>query len=257
MKELALITGGTSGLGENCVKRFTADGYEVVFSGRNVEAGQRIAAEYKAHFVKCDIKNEAEINGLFEQIKEKYGRLDVIVHSAGFAGLPTARTGQIKFKDYREMMDVNLDGSFLVLGRGAELMAEFNNGGRIVSISSGAALNALPVTECRLAHYSLSKRGLNGLTQLMAMEYAEHNIRINAICSGPVKTKLVEQIIDSSPDPAVMEAQMGSYNLLCKRGKQSLPVPEDVSGVCAFLCGPDAKYINGALLPVDGGYHVV
>jgi len=254
-KEVAVITGGTSGIGESCVKRFVADGYQVVFSGRNLEAGSRVAAETKAEFIKCDVTSETEVKDFFQQVKAKYGRLDALVHSAGYAGTPIARTGQIPFDTYREVMSINADGSFLILKYGVELMVELKNGGRVVNVSSEVSLVAGVSSDLMFPHYGVSKYALNGLTQIMAMEYVQHDIRINAVCPGPINTNLIAEMISSAPDPDAMAKHIGTFNLMTAKANKGLPRPEDVAGVCSFLCGPDSKFINGSLLPIDGGYH--
>jgi len=254
MKEVCAITGGTSGIGKGLVKRFTADGFEVVFCGRNESAGAVIAAEYGATYIKADVTIPAEIEAFFAQIKEQFGRLDVLIVNSGM-GTRGAKQCDLPLDDYKRVMDVNLNGAWYTLKYGVKLIEECGRGGRVVTIGSLAGLSG---TCCRIfdhgaAHYGVSKHALHGLTKIMALEYAPAKIRINAVAPTVIETETVHRLIDGDVTESLAKVGLSPCNPLVGTG-DSLPQVEDVTGVVAFLCGPESKFINGAVVPIDGGY---
>ena len=130
VKEVVVITGGTSGLGKACVERFRQDGYDVVFCGRNTEAGDKIATEFESTFIKCDVTKPEEVQNLFDQVsllepeknrkssnfkvKEKFGRCDAIINNAGIIN-DAGKIVDMSLDDYHKIMKVNCDGAFYVL----------------------------------------------------------------------------------------------------------------------------------------------
>merc|ERR1711937_164744 len=247
VKEVAAITGGTSGLGTACVERFVKDGYEVVFCGRNEEAGASVATEHNATFIKCDVTVPEQVESFFNQIKEKFGRLDVLINNAGVIG-NEGKLCDIPIEAYHRVVNVNQHGAWYTLKYGVKLMETLGNGGRVVNMSSLAGLAGTSAS-AQASHYGATKHALNGITQTLALEYIPAKIRVNAVCPTVIETDLVRKFIDMSEDKAMAHAIIANTNPMVGPN-DTLPQPEDVSGVVAFLCGPDSKFINGALIPI-------
>ena len=140
VQEVAFVTGGASGLGRSCVERFIKEGYETVFCDLDVETGEAFAIEVGSTFIKADISNSSDVEQCFEKIKNKFGRLDVIVANAGIPGAQGTKICDTSIDNYKKVMDINCDGTWYTLKYGAKLMAYFGNGGRIVTMSSSAGL---------------------------------------------------------------------------------------------------------------------
>ena len=199
MKQVAVITGGTQGVGKGLVERFTRDGYDVVFCGRNEDAGNKVASENGAIFVKADVSDQAEVEALFALVKEKFGRLDVLINNAAVVSAH-GKTCDIPIDEFRKIMNVNLTGAWLVLQNGVKLMVECGNGGRVVNVGSQAGLSGSPAQMGGCSHYGTSKAALHGLTKIMALEYAPNKIRINAVAPTAIETNLVKVSSEISED---------------------------------------------------------
>ena len=225
---------------------------KVVFCGRNSEAGTKIAMDNQCTFIKADVTKPEDVESFFAQIKSKFGRLDVLINNAGVVS-NVGKQADIPLDEYKRIMDVNVNGAWYTLKYGVKLMEESGNGGRVVNLSSLAGLSGMAST-AGCSHYGVSKHAIGGLTKIMALENAPLKIRINAIAPSPIETDLVRQFKASAADPAQAQAVLASTNPLVGPGDE-LPQVSDVTGVVAFLCGPEAKFINGVVLPIDGGYH--
>jgi len=201
MKQVCAVTGGAAGLGRGFVERFLKDGYDVVFCDVNEKLGQEVANENGSTFIKVDVTKHLQVESFFKQIKEKFGRLDVIINNAGIAQ-PKGKQCDIPVEDYLRMMDINLNGAWYTLKYGVKLMVECGNGGRVVNLSSLTALSYGICAHSGIAHYGVSKTGIIGLTKIMALEYAPNKIRINAVAPTVVETPLVKQFMESLPEEA-------------------------------------------------------
>jgi len=252
MKEICAITGGTSGLGEGFVERFVKDGYEVVFCGRNEQAGAAIAERCGATYFKVDVTVASEVEGFFEQIKIKFGALDVLINNAGVIS-NVGRQADIPVEEYLKIMDVNMNGAWYTLKYGVKLIEQGAKGGRVVNISSLAGLSGA-CYKAGASHYGASKHALCGLTKIMALEYAPNKIRINAIAPTVIETDMVRKYLAGAADKEQAQAVISDTNPMVGPG-DALPQIDDVTGVVAFLCGPESKFINGAIIPIDGGYN--
>lgn len=254
-KEVAAITGGTQGVGKGLVERFCRDGYEVVFCGRNEEAGNKIAGDTGAMFIKADVSNQESVEAFFGKINESFGRLDVLINNAAVVSA-FGKTCDIPMEEYHKIMDINMTGSWLVLRTGVKLIVDSGRGGRVVNVGSQAGLSGSPAQMGGCSHYGTSKAALHGLTKIMALEYAPNKIRVNAVAPTAIETNLVKDFLASmtaagKKDEALQT--LAKTNPLVGPGENIMQV-EDVTGVIAFLCGSESKFINGAIIPIDGGY---
>jgi NAD(P)-dependent dehydrogenase (short-subunit alcohol dehydrogenase family) len=240
--KIALITGASSGIGRGAAIVFARYGARLVLSDVDVEGGEETAAEVRraggeAVFVKVDVAQASEVEALIRRAVDQYGRLDCAFNNAGVDGAqgPTADCSE---ENWDRVLAVNLKGVWLCMKYEIRQMLE-QGGGAIVNTSSGAGLSGV----AGMPAYVVSKHGVVGLTRAAALEYAKHNIRVNAVCPGAVRTPMIERIIDRG---LISEARLGG-----PIGR--LGMPEEVGEAAAWLCSERASFMIGHALSVDGG----
>jgi NAD(P)-dependent dehydrogenase (short-subunit alcohol dehydrogenase family) len=243
--KIALVTGGTSGIGEATVKAFGAAGAKVVFSGRR-EQGEDVADLMRKSgidclFVRSDASIEQDVNALIQKTVEHYGRLDIAFNNAGFEGLIKPLHEQT-IEDFDSLMTINLRGVFLCLKYEIQQMLA-QGSGVIVNNSSILGLVGFPGS----SPYVTSKHGIIGLTRTAALDYASKNIRINAVSPGFIQTEIVDRLIQAG----LTEEKIESMTPMGRVGQ-----PEEVASAIVFLCSDAASYITGQSLVIDGGYTV-
>lgn len=243
--KVALVTGGGSGMGRAVAVGFAREGAKVVLCGRREKDGQETVDMIKAAggaglFVRTDISKAAEVEALVARTADHFGRLDVAFNNAGVGegSPPLAELTEEKF-DYN--VNINIRGTFLCLKYEIEQMMKQGGGGSIInnaSIQSHMALGAS-------AHYTACKHAVLGYTRAAAVDYAPHNIRVNAIAPGIVLTPMMEGFDPEAPEVAGMMARIPAGRVA---------VPEDIVGPVLFLASGMSAYVYGASLAVDGGW---
>jgi NAD(P)-dependent dehydrogenase (short-subunit alcohol dehydrogenase family) len=239
--KIAVITGGGSGIGRATAKLFAREGAQVIIADVNEEPAQQVAAEIGANAlaIATDVTNEASINALFVQIKERFGRLDILVSNAGRPWQSTSLTATEE--DWNECLNLNLKSSWLCARAAHPLMT---SGGSIVTIASTQGYRS----NHRSFPYSAAKGGLLALTRNLAVEYAPDQIRVNAIIPGQIESVRTEGYFNSFTDPAEARRRVLSTFPLGRLGK-----PEDIAKAALFLASDDAEWITGIWLVADGG----
>ena len=246
---VAVVTGGTSGIGLATAHRLHAEGASVVMAGRRIDVGEAAAAALasdRAVFCKTDVTDRAQLDRLFEVAVERFGRLDVVVNSAGTAAF--GPVDRLQTKHWQRLIDTNLTALFAscqaaiphlraTLAR-AEPYAIL--GAAIVNVTSLAAVGGEP----GMAAYAAAKAGALNFTRSLALELARDHIRVNAVSPGAVDTPL-SAITAKDPriapifDDAIPLGRFGQ--------------PDEIASAIAFLAAPEASFITGANLMVDGG----
>ena len=238
-----IITGISSGMGKATAEKFATEGAFVVGTVRKEDDAKLWEENHAVLPVLADVNNLEDIKALVAVVKEKYGRLDGICNVAGINDLcyPLLETDDERWD---AVVGTDLKAPFRIMREAIPLMIE-SGGGSIVNIGSYAALRGNHGPS-----YTAAKAGLEGLTKSVAFEFAKHDIRCNIIHPGGCATRLTMGGHDYHAAMQPMSAIM-----------QAMPVnsfgqPEDIANACAFLCSDDAKWINGAVLSVDGGMSV-
>ena len=246
---VALVTGGSSGIGRASAIAFARNGAKVVVADINVEGGQETERIIKqaggdAIFIKTDVSKAAEVASMIDKTIEKYGRLDCAHNNAGILirGI-NAQTTKCTEEDWDRVISINLKGVWLCMKYEIPQMLK-QGAGAIVNTSSIAGLVAL---ENSVA-YNASKHGVVGLTRAAALEYAKGGIRVNAVCPGFVSTPMLEQNTDEAEAQALVE-RLKIEMPLGRKG-----TPEEVAEAVVWLCSDAASFITGHALAVDGGW---
>lgn len=244
--KVALVTGGTSGIGSATVRRLRADGAEVVFTGSNAAAAQQICAETGASFVAQRVEDPDSWPAVMEAIANRHGRLDIAFANAGIeTGDSSIET--IAFDAWQHIVGVNLTGVMLTAQHAVRAMRA-NPGGGAGSIILNSSMNAYKAMGNYVA-YSTTKCALIGLAKSVAIHCASQGlpIRCNTIHPGVVETELIRSIIERAPDPAAARAQ---FNGMAPLGRMAQV--EEVAALVAFLASDEAAFISGSEYGIDG-----
>ena len=250
--KVALITGAASGIGRETARLFAAQGADIVVADRNLEGAEKVAADIrglgrKAIAHRVEISDEAQVIAMVERAVSEMGGVDILLHAAAIPNVNYG-TGDTRryllvdepLEDWRRMMSVNLDGTFLIDRTVARKMISAGKGGRIINIASGAAI----VASRRGGDYSVSKAGVWMLTKTLAVELAPHGITANAIAPGFTETPMTAHIRERE---ATAKAVLSSIPL----GR--FGQPSDIAATALFLASDEASYFTGQLLHSNGG----
>ncbi len=242
----ALITGGGTGIGRACAVLFAHEGARVAVAGRHAEPLAAVVAEIheaggEALAVTCDVTKAAEVEKAVRAVPARFGRLDVLVNSAG--ALLAATAEETSEADWDHVVAVNLKGTFLV-SRAVLPELRKAGGGSIINIGSVLGLVGMK----KRAAYAAAKGGVTLLTKAMALDHAHEGMRINCICPSLVETELIGQLFSGMPDPEAARRQRIEQIPLGRMGR-----PEDVAQLALFLASGESSWLTGAALPLDGG----
>lgn len=240
--KIAVITGGTSGIGLATVKEFVEQGAKVVFTGRKKNEVDKLAEELHATGIVSDQGKLTDIDELVKQVKALYGTIDILFINAGIVLFSSIEEATEEHFD--RIMDINFKGSFFTLSKFLPIL---NNGGAITLLSS---INAT-TGQSLCAVYSASKGALNSLVNVASTELSPRRIRINAVCPGPIATNL---LAPAGLDDAT--AQSFASRTLNKIPLKRFGKPEEVAKLVSFLSSDDAAFITGSQYVIDGGTNV-
>lgn len=243
--KVALVTGGTSGIGRDAAVSFAKAGAKVVVAGRReVEGKETIEMVRTAGgdglFVKADVSKAADVEGLVQKTVQKFGRLDVAFNNAGVEGAWVPITEQSE-EDWDRTIDINLKGVWLSLKYEIRQMLKQGNGGAIVNMASIAGL----MGSSGAATYCASKHGVMGLTKSAALENARNGIRVNVVCPAVIETPMAERLFG---EPEFNKYALGLHPI-GRFGKVA-----EISGAVVWMCSDRASFMTGQSLVLDGGF---
>ena len=241
--KVALVTGGTSGIGKATAIEFARAGAKVVLSGRREKEGAQVVVEIKklggdAAFVRADVSKDADVKAMVDFTVGKYGRLDIAFNNAGVEWM--APLDQANEAEYRRVFDINVWGVLNSMRHEIPVMLK-NGGGAIVNTSS--VLGHVGMGQVSI--YIASKHAVEGLTKALALEFAKQNIRINAVAPAVIATEMVDRFAGKEGE---MRDSLASLHPVGRIG-----VSEEIAAAVLYLCSDDAKFTIGTSLVVDGG----
>ena len=239
--KVALVTGASSGLGESFSRCLAARGAVVVAAARRVDRLQALVREGgAAHAVALDVTDPASVDAAMRRVGEIAGPVDILVNNAGVAD--TKASLEVTEADWRRVLDTNLDGAWRMAQAAAKSMVAAKRGGSIVNIASILGLRQAT----HLLAYAAAKAALVQVTKSLALEWARHGIRVNAIAPGYVVTEMNREFFASDPGQAVVK----------RIPQRRVGDPRDLEGALLLLASGAGAYITGSVVVVDGGHLV-
>jgi len=235
---VCIVTGGSQGIGEACVRRFAREGALPVVADVAVDRGQALAKELGGLFVPCDVGDKAQVDTLVAQVMRTHGRIDVLVNNAGI--FKAAEFLDVTEADFDAVLRVNLKGAFLMGQAAARVMAAAGRGA-IVNMSSVNGVLAIPT----IASYNVSKGGINQLTRVMALALADKGVRVNAVAPGTIATELAAK--------AVLTSDEARQRIMSRTPMKRLGEPAEIADAVAWLASDASSYVTGEIVVVDGG----
>ena len=241
----AIVTGASRGIGEAIAKGFSQAGADVVLVSRTISSLQRLAREIEEHSgrraipIAADIGSPDEIQQAVEEILKISPRIDILVNNAGISPV-LKHAEQMDLKEWEQIVRVNLTGTFLFSQAVGRAMIQ-QRSGKIINMVSVGAVVGFP----RMAAYCVTKAGILELTKVLAIEWAKHNIQVNAIGPAYIETELTK---------GMRESKTISENLLGRTPMRRFGRPEEIVGAAIYLASDASSYVTGQTLFVDGGW---
>jgi NAD(P)-dependent dehydrogenase (short-subunit alcohol dehydrogenase family) len=245
--KVALITGAGSGMGKAAALLFAKEGGAIavvdIDEAAALEVAKQITAQGgKAFGIRADVSNPADAEKMVEETVKRFGKLNIIYNNAGIEGEANL-TARFSLEGFERVIGINLRGVWLGMKYAIPHMLKAG-GGSIINTSSTAGLSGVR-GGCA---YAAAKHGVIGLTKTAALEYGRRNIRVNAICPGPIATPLLERIAAYQKSREVTVQSMGANTPIGRPGD-----PEEIAKVALFLASDEASYANGGIFAIDGG----
>ncbi len=242
----ALVTGGASGIGFAVAKRFVAEGAEVVIADLNDEQSSAAIAQLGSKCGKTvgDVSKLADAERMVNEAVAKMGALDILINNAGIETMGSVTTAQDE--EWERQININLNGVYRMSRFAVPKIIEAG-GGTIVNMSSVGGLVAVK----EFSAYGASKAAVIQLTRSMAADYAEHNIRVNAVCPGAADTPLLQRSCTrlGGGNPDEIRKVFASFTLL-----KRIATAEEIAAAILFLASEESSFVTGVALPVDGGF---
>jgi NAD(P)-dependent dehydrogenase (short-subunit alcohol dehydrogenase family) len=246
--KVAFITGGGGGIGRATAARFVEEGAKVVIAEIDANAGETAAEAARAQaangggdacFIRCDVTDKASVEAAMAETVARFGKLDILHNNAGGAQPADGRVTEVADEEFWRAIKLDLYGTFLCSKVGIPHIIKAG-GGAIINMSSIVALMALPDRDC----YTMAKGGISALTRSMAVEYAPHKIRVNAIAPSVTLTDRVKKMLDGSGNAT---ERIAASHLL------GLGQPIHIANMAVYLASDEAAITTGQVIPIDSG----
>ncbi|WP_281888669.1 SDR family NAD(P)-dependent oxidoreductase [Paenibacillus sp. YYML68] len=251
VNKVAMVTGAASGIGRGIAEVLLRSGYRVAVLDWNAEDGERVLHEWSAYgeqvcFIRTDVSKEADIGSAVEQTERQWGTIDVLVNNVGTHYYKPVE--DVTLADWERVMTTDLRGYFLLIQRVLPIMKR-SGGGSIINITSVHANVTFP----NYSTYAAIKGGVVAMTRSMALEFAPHRIRVNAILPGLTRNAGIDRYLASfTPE----ERQSKEHEMTSSIPLGRMAEPQDIGEAVAFLASDKASFITGASLVIDGGASV-
>jgi NAD(P)-dependent dehydrogenase (short-subunit alcohol dehydrogenase family) len=238
-----LITGASSGLGEHFARTLCERGARLSLTARRIDRLQKIVddtrtANGKAQAISMDVSDSKSVSSGFEEAKNHFGAVDVVINNAGTAG--RGPSVDLLEEEWLRIIDANLNGAWFVAQQAGKQMIESGKGGSIINIASIMAYRQKE----GLAAYCSSKAAVNHLTHVLALEWATHNIRVNSIAPGYIHSEMTDALLASE----------AGKKMIANTPQQRAGNPEDLDGALLLLCSDASSFMTGSTITVDGGH---
>ncbi len=248
--KVAFITGGGSGIGRATAERFAEEGAKVVIAEIDVKTGEAAAQLARAraknsggdaHFIHCDVRERTDVEAAFKETIARFGSLHILHNNAGGSTSQDGPITEVSEEEFWRAMTLDVFGTFLCSKLGIPHIIKAG-GGSIINMSSIVALRALPGRDC----YTAAKGAIAAMTRSMAVEYAPHKIRVNAIAPGVVLTERVKKLMESAKDIE----KLAATHLL------GLGLPSHIADMAVYLASDESVITTGQVLSVDSGVSI-
>jgi NAD(P)-dependent dehydrogenase (short-subunit alcohol dehydrogenase family) len=244
--KVAVVTGGTSGLGRAGAIRFAREGANVAVASRREEEGRRVVDEIssaggEAVFFRTDVRVSQDVEALVAQAEDRFGKIDVLYASAGvmLTGTAPETTDEV----YEQVLDVNVGGSFRLARYGIPALVRAGGGSIVLTASELGLVGAREAVA-----YCASKGAVVNMTRALAVDCGELGIRVNCLCPGPIDTPMLRDWFEAGEDPAELERRQTEPVLLKRVGE-----PEEIAETALFLASDASSFMTGAVIVADGG----
>ena len=241
--KVAVITGAASGIGRATAVRFAAEGAKVVVADLADEAGTALADELGGLYVHVDVADEESVKAMFGATIDAYGGLDVLFNNAGISPNDDDSILTTGLEAWQRVQDVNLKSVYLCCKHGIPFMQQ-RGGGSIINVASFVAIMGSATSQIS---YTASKGGVLSMSRELGVQFARENIRVNALCPGPVNTPLLQELFAKDPERAarrLVHVPMGRF-----------AQPEEMASAVLFLASDDSSFMTASTFLVDGGLH--
>lgn len=244
--KVAVVTGGTSGLGRAGAIRFAREGAKVAVASRREEEGRKVVDEIssaggEAVFLRTDVRVSQDVEALVAQAEARFGKIDVLYASAGV--MLTGTAPETSDDVYEQVVDVNVGGSFRLAKYGIPALVRAGGGSIVLTASELGLVGAREAVA-----YCASKGAVVNMTRALAVDCGEIGIRVNCLCPGPIDTPMLRDWFEGGQDPAELERRQTEPVLLKRVGK-----PEEIAETALFLASTASSFMTGAVVVADGG----